>query len=59
MNQTYKCVKMTSFQGINFTIQTNLSTFNFWLELAWLGSKCKGKTLLIFFALRRDSTETA
>jgi hypothetical protein len=28
------------------------STFEFWLELAWLGAKCKGKTLLdieIFF----------
>jgi hypothetical protein len=31
-----------------------LSTFEFWLELAWLGAKCKGKTLLvvaIFFTL--------
>ena len=24
-----------------------LSTFEFWLELAWLGAKCKGKTLLV------------
>ena len=23
-----------------------LSTFEFWLEVAWLGAKCKGKTLL-------------
>ena len=23
------------------------STFEFWLELAWLGAKCKGKTLLV------------
>ena len=24
-----------------------LSTFELWLELAWLGAKCKGKTLLV------------
>jgi hypothetical protein len=32
-----------------------LSNFEFWLELVWLGEKCKGKTLLaieIFFTLR-------
>ena len=24
-----------------------VTTFEFWLELAWLGAKCKGKTLLV------------
>jgi hypothetical protein len=36
-----------------------LSTFEFWLELAWLGAKCKVKTLLvieIFFTLHRYCT---
>ena len=39
-----------------------LSNFEFWLELAWLGENCKGKTLLvieIFFTLHRYSTVTA
>ena len=38
-----------------------LSTIEFWLELAWLGAKCKGKTLLvieIFFTLHRYCTAT-
>ena len=57
-------LKMTqiNFQGINFTILQILSTLEFWLELAWLGAKCKGKTILvieIFFALHRDCTVTA
>ena len=36
-----------------------LSTFEFWLELAWVGAKCKGKTLLvieIIFTLHRYCT---
>ena len=36
-----KIVK-TWFQGIDFTMQQyKLSTFEFWLEMAWLGAKCK------------------
>ena len=37
------------------------STFELWLELAWLGAKCKGKKLLvieIFFTLHRHCTVT-
>ena len=45
------------------TVQIDVATFEFSLELAWLGAKCKGKTLLIIeilFALHRDSvTEDA
>ena len=39
-----------------------LSNIEFWLELAWLGEKCTGKTLLvieIFFTLHRYCTVTA
>ena len=37
----------------------NLPTFEFWQEvawreLAWLGAKCKGKTLLVILTLHRD-----
>ena len=38
-----------------------MSTFEFWLELAWRGANCKGKTLLvneIFFTLHRYCTVT-
>ena len=38
-----------------------MSTFELWLEMAWLGAKCKGKTLLvieIFFTLHRYCTVT-
>ena len=38
-----------------------MSTFEYWLELAWQGSKCKGKTLLVienFFTLYRYCTVT-
>ena len=44
---------------MDFTMQ--LSTFELWLELAWLWAKCKGKTLLvieIFFTLHRYCTIT-
>jgi hypothetical protein len=43
-------------------VSRKLSTFEFWLELAWLGAEHKGKTLLvieILFALHRDCTVTA
>ena len=58
-------VKMTQ---INFVSRNQLHNtanrcqhLNFGFELAWLGAKCKGKTLLvieIFFALRKDCTVT-
>jgi hypothetical protein len=38
-----------------------VSTFEFWLELAWLVANSKGKTLqviTIFFTLHRDCTIT-
>ena len=38
-----------------------MSKFEFWIEQAWLGTKCKGKTLLIietFFTLHRYCTVT-
>ena len=46
----------------NTYCKLQLSTVEFWLQLAWLGAKCKGKTLLvieIFFALHRDCTVSA
>ena len=61
--QHFHKLKMTQ---INFVSRNQyykqLSTFEFWLEVAWLGAKCKGKTLLvieIFFDLHRDCTVTA
>ena len=59
-----KFLKMTQ---INFVSRNQLHNIanschhlnEFWLELAWLGAKCKGKTLLvieIFFALHIDCT---
>ena len=53
-------IDKTWFQGIDITIQQyKMSTFEFWLELAWLGTKCIGKTLLIIeilFTLHRYCT---
>ena len=54
-------VKMTQIYYLSRNQSTSqyckqLSTFEYWLELAWLGAKCKGKTLLvieIFFTLHR------
>ena len=55
-------IKFISWNQFHNTANSYVSTFEFWLELAWLGAKCKGKTLLvieIFFALHRDCTVTA
>ena len=31
--------------------ERKLSTFEFWLALAWLGAKCRGKTFSLLFSI--------
>ena len=47
-------VKVTQINYVSRNQLHNTANFEFWLELAWLGEKCEGKTLLvidIFFTL--------
>ena len=54
-------VNMTQINYISRNRLHKLSKLDFWLKLAWLGAKCKGKTLLIiefFFTLHSYCTVT-
>ena len=55
-------LKVTQINYVSRNKLHNTSNFESWIELAWLGEKCKGKTLLvnvIFFTLHRYCTVTA